>query len=114
MYEHRRHGLLPLRAFLLRFASHLGVSSLVIAGSLAIGTIGYHGLARQDWTDAFLNASMILSGMGPVGELGGTAGKLFAAFYALYSGLVLIVVTGILLAPILHRVLHRLHLDQEG
>ncbi len=82
--------------------------------SLAIGVVGYHWIAGLPWLDALLNAAMILSGMGPVGELESAAGKLFATAYALFSGFLLIAVGGIVLAPVLHRLLHRLHLDDSG
>jgi len=74
---------------------------------------GYHYFEGMEWIDAFANASMILSGMGPLNPLQTSAGKLFAGFYALYSGLALIVAVGILLAPVVHRVLHRFHLEQD-
>ncbi len=111
MYEHRRQPLLPFGEFLRRVGRHAGVSLGIIAVSLAIGVLGYRFLEGFAWIDALLNASMILGGMGPVGELRTTAGKLFASFYALYSGLIVLVAAGILFAPVLHRVLHRLHAD---
>jgi len=76
-----------------------------------VGTVGYHSLAGLTWVDAFLNAAMLLGGMGPVGDIPTTAGKLFAAFFALYSGLMLIGITTLILAPVLHRILHRVHLE---
>ena len=113
MYEHRSEPLLPLRHFWWRFGRHLAASLLVVAVALGIGTVGYHrsGFA---WIDAFLNASMLLGGMGPIGDLPTTNGKLFASFYALFAGLVFIAISGILLAPILHRLMHRLHLDDDS
>ena len=81
----------------------------LIAASLAIGMIGYHELERLNWIDAFLNAAMLLGGMGPVAVPTTTGGKLFAGLYALYCGLVLILVAGILLAPVAHRILHKFH-----
>lgn len=83
----------------------------VIAVSLAMGMAGYHFLEGMTWLDAFVNAAMILSGMGPMGELRSTGGKLFAGLYALYSGLALLSIAAILLAPIVHRFLHRFHLE---
>lgn len=113
MYEHRSAPLLPRRSFLRRLASHfLGVISILLI-SLAIGTEGYHALGKQPWVDAFLNAAMILGGMGQVGAVSETPGKLFAAFFALYAGLVLISVATLIMAPVIHRVLHRLHLESD-
>ena len=82
----------------------------VIGVSLFLGMFGYHHFENMTWIDAFVNASMILSGMGPIGELHTSAGKLFAGCYALYSGLALITIAAILLAPVAHRILHRFHL----
>jgi hypothetical protein len=80
--------------------------------ALLIGILGYHYIAGFDWIDALLNASMILTGMGPVGPLTTTAAKIFASAYALFSGLVFISVIGVVLAPVMHRVLHRFHIDE--
>ena len=85
----------------------------IILGSLSIGVLGYHLLEGLPWLDALLNASMILGGMGPVDALRTDGGKLFASIYALYSGLVVLVAAGILLAPIAHRVMHRMHMDEN-
>ena len=85
----------------------------LIALSLAIGIAGYHYIAGQSWPDSYLNAAMILSGMGPVGDLKSTAAKVFAGTYALYSGLALILIAGIILAPIVHRFLHKFHLEPD-
>jgi hypothetical protein len=82
--------------------------------SLAIGMIGYHALERLSWLDAFLNASMLLGGMGPVATPTTDGGKLFAGLYALYCGLMVIIVAGIILAPLAHRILHRFHLEEQG
>lgn len=113
MYEHRSEPLLTRPAFIRRFAQHGGVAGLITLVSLLMGTIGYHLLAAQAWIDSFLNSAMLLGGMGPVGEIGPPAGKLFAAFYALYAGFVFIVVAGLLIAPLFHRILHRFHLEIE-
>ena len=91
----------------------LVAATLLIALSLWGGMAGYHYFEKMEWIDAFANASMILSGMGPFGELKTSGGKLFAGFYALYSGLALIAVVGILFAPIVHRALHRFHLKTD-
>jgi hypothetical protein len=111
MFEHHTEPLLPRSVFFKRLTRHGGMAFLVILGSLIIGVFGYHMLENQDWVDALLNASMILGGMGPVGELHTVAGKLFASFYALYSGVVFLVVAGVLFAPVFHRFLHRFHLE---
>lgn len=113
MYEHRSQPLLPRKVFALRFAIHCLLAGGVIAASLAMGVFGYHFLEGLPWIDSLLNASMILGGMGPVDPLKFTAGKLFASFYALYSGIVFLVVAGILMAPVVHRFLHKLHLDEK-
>lgn len=112
MYEHRSKPVLPIRFFVRRLASHSLAALAVVGISLAIGALGYHQLGRLAWIDAFLNASMLLGGMGPVGELTTNSGKIFASLFALYSGFMLIAVTTLILAPVLHRVLHRLHLEE--
>jgi hypothetical protein len=81
--------------------------------SLAAGIAGYHAFAHMSWVDSFLNASMILGGMGPVGELTDSPAKIFAGCYALYSGIILIVVAGIMIAPVAHRILHKLHAEDN-
>jgi hypothetical protein len=113
MYEHRNQSLLPRAAFFWRLTAHVGIALGVIFGSLAMGILGYHFLAGLPWIDALLNASMLLGGMGPVDGLHTTAGKLFASFYALYSGMVFLVAVGIILAPVFHRILHHFHLEAE-
>lgn len=87
--------------------------AVLVGGSLAVGAIGYHALAELGWVDAILNASMILTGMGPVSPLPTDAAKLFASCYALFSGVVFLVACGIVLAPVVHRFLHRFHLDGD-
>ena len=111
LYEHRRQSLLSRRDFAIRLLRHGGWVLLLVAGSLAIGVVGFHVWSRLAWIDAFLNSAMLLAGMGAVGDLGPPAGKLFASFYALYSGLVFLIAAGMLFAPIFHRVMHRLHVD---
>lgn len=96
-----------------RVLLHFVVALLLIAGSLAIGMIGYEGFEHLSWTDAFLNSAMLLGGMGPVNAPRTEAGKLFAGFYALYAGLVFIVTAALLFTPWLHRLLHRLHWDDS-
>ena|SRR5438067_2385699 len=113
MFEHKRQRLLPRRAFARRVVLHAVMALVIVAVALGIGVLGYHEIDRLPWIDALLNASMILGGMGPVNELCSTGAKLFASFYALFSGLVFITVTGVLFAPVIHRFLHRFHLELE-
>jgi hypothetical protein len=111
-YERRHQPLAPLAVFRRRVAKHILFALTGVALSLAIGTLGYHAFGREAWIDAFVNASMLLGGMGEVGEVPTFAGKVFSSLFALYAGLFFIVVAGLLLAPFLHRVLHKFHLDQ--
>jgi len=111
MFEHRRQALLPERVFYTRLARCAGMGLLIIIGSLGLGMLGYHWFGQMAWLDAFVNAAMILSGMGPVDQLHSASGKLFAGIYALYSGLALITSTGIIFAPIVHRFLHKFHIE---
>jgi hypothetical protein len=114
MYEHRTAPLLPWPAFLRRLARHGGYAGALVAGSMLAGTAGFIGFAHQEPIDALLNTAMLLGGMGPVGEIRTTPGKLFAAAYALYAGLVFLGTGAILFAPMLHRMLHRLHLQDRA
>lgn len=111
-FEKYSDPVLPLKPWLGRVGKSLLLAGIVAGASLAIGIFGYHVIGGLGWVDAILEASMILGGMGPVAPLQSNAVKLFASAYALYSGLVLIGTTGILLAPWLHRFLHRLHADE--
>jgi len=113
MYEHHTEPLLTWSQFMHRLGQHGLAAAAVVLLSLGMGVFGYHYLEGQSWLDALLNASMILSGMGPVDILHTEAGKLFASFYALYSGVAFLVTAGILVAPIAHRLLHRLHLAED-
>lgn len=113
-YEARHQPLLSRAAFARRLASSTGIALALIGGSLAIGMAGYHYFEKMPWIDAFANASMILSGMGPLGPLETWGGKMFAGCYALYSGLAVIVAAGLILAPVVHRVLHRFHVESDG
>lgn len=111
-YERKHEPLLPWRDFLLhRVATSLALGLGVILASLLAGILGYRITGGMGWLDAFLNAAMILGGMGPVDALHTDGGKVFAAVYALYSGLVVIFVAGLLFAPFAHRMLHRFHLE---
>ena len=111
-FEHRSEPLLPLRLFLVRMLRHGGYAVGIIAVFLGVGTWGYHALVGLHWLDSLLNASMILGGMGPVDPITTDAGKWFASFYALLSGLVFIVIVGVLLAPVFHRIFHGLNLEE--
>ena len=114
MYEHKSQQLLPRNLYLRRLIGHASVAFSIMFCSLAVGVLGYHFLGGLLWIDSLLNASMILGGMGPIGEpLKTTAGKIFASFYALFSGIIFLVIAGILIAPIGHRFLHRLHLEED-
>lgn len=113
MFEKKDEPLLTRSAFLVRMGGSIGVSALIVAGSLLIGSVGYHHFGQLSWIDALLNASMILTGMGPVDPMTTTAGKLFATFYALYSGVAFLTMMAVILAPLIHRLLHKFHLDEE-
>ena len=111
MYEHHSEPLLSLRKFVYRLLWHALIALTAIVCALGIGIVGYHCFDGLSWLDSFLNASMILGGMGPVNELHSPAAKLFAGFYALFSGLIFVGVVSIIMFPIVHRFLHILHLD---
>jgi hypothetical protein len=112
MYEHRRAPVIPPRAFLGRMRVHVLAAAALALGTLWIGMAGYHWLERLPWVDAYLNAAMILGGMGPATELHTTGGKLFAGTYALFAGIVFLVAASLVLAPIVHRVMHHFHVDE--
>ena len=111
MYEHRTEPLLPRRKFLRRLAMHGLAAGGVVAVSLSLGILGYHFLAGLPWIDVLLNASMILTGEGPVDPMRTATAKLFASFYALFSGVVFLAIWSILVVPVAHRLLHKLHLE---
>lgn len=96
-----------------KYLRAFALAGSLIGFSLAVGVLGYRWIARFEWVDSLLNASMILGGMGPVGELPNDAAKIFASFYALFSGLVLITATGLMLSPMFHKVLHTFHIDEK-
>ena len=108
-----RKPLPPRPQFLRRLIQSALAGLGVVVGSLAVGMLGYHGLEGLPWLDAFLNASMILAGMGPVDTLRTTGGKLFAGCYAIYSGIALLTSVGLMFAPLVHRFLHRFHLETQ-
>lgn len=112
MPVHLRHKPLPPRTvYLRRVRRSILIALGCISGSLFLGMLGYRGFEGMDWLDAFLNAAMILGGMGPVSPLRTTGGKFFAGCYAIFSGLMFITIAAVVLAPVVHRFLHRFHLD---
>ncbi len=111
--EHHTQPLLPRALFYRRLLNYSFFAFLMILFALGIGVFGYHLIEGFTWVDSLLNASMILGGMGPVNELHTNAGKIFASFYALFSGIAFLAIAGTLIAPIAHRFLHRLHLEIE-
>jgi hypothetical protein len=113
MFDQKHLKLAPRSVFVRRIIKSLGLASGLIAVTLFIGIAGYHWIAGFDWVDSLLEASMILGGMGPVNPLRSQGAKIFASFYALFSGLIFIAVMGIVVAPILHRMLHKIHIDEQ-
>ena len=113
MYENHRERLLTTAQFARRVLSHFVLGTCAIVVALGIGMVGYHWIAHFNWVDSFLNACMILGGMGPVGELPNDASKVFAGVYALFAGLFFIGMLGLLLAPFLHRIAHKLHIADK-
>ena len=113
MYEDRSTAPLSDRGFALRMASHFIAATLFILASLGLGMWGYHAFEALPWMDAFLNAAMLLGGMGPVDAPQTQAGKLFAGLYALYAGLAFLILAGVIFSPVLHRLLHKFHWDTQ-
>jgi hypothetical protein len=113
-YERRSQRPLERRYFAGRMLAHVAVAMVLLGVSLLIGMAGYVRFEHLSWTDAFLNAAMLLGGMGPVDAPHTEAGKLFAGFYALFAGLVFLAAAGVAVAPIVHRVLHRFHWEDAG
>lgn len=114
MFEQRHDKLVPFPRFVRRVVLSLLLTLAVLLVALGIGVIGYHEVAGLQWIDALLNASMILTGMGPVDSMTTTAAKIFASCYALFSGVVFLSSIGFVLAPVFHRILHRFHLDDPS
>lgn len=114
MYEHRNMPLLPRREFLRREFNHVFAALALLGATLWLGMAGYHWLEGLPWLDSYLNASMILGGMGPVAELHTTGGKVFAGSYALFAGVVFLVGVSVILAPVFHRLMHRFHLRDDA
>jgi hypothetical protein len=113
MYEHHKQPLASREVFVQRLGRNGLIGSLLLASSLGLGMLGYHFFEHLSWIDSLLNASMILGGMGPVSPMSTDAGKIFASFYAIYSGVILLASVGILITPIFHRFLHRFHLAED-
>ena len=111
MFERKHEKLAPVSVFVRRIAISLITAGVLVLAALFIGIAGYHWIAGLEWVDALLDASMILGGMGPVNQLTSQSAKVFAAGYALFSGLIFIAVMGIVFSPIVHRMLHKFHID---
>jgi hypothetical protein len=109
MYEHQSKPLIPLRHFIRRLSINTLIAIFLMGVSLAVGIAGYHYFENLPWIDCYLNASMILGGMGEVDPLKTDGGKIFAGAFALYSGLLVVVSFGLILAPVMHRILHHFH-----
>ena len=111
MYERRTHPLLSRAKFARRVVRHLLLALFLIGVALGMGVVGYHCIGGLSWIDSLLNASMILGGMGPVDPLHSDVAKLFASFYALFSGLAFVGIASLMIVPFAHRLLHRFHLE---
>jgi hypothetical protein len=112
-FERRGQPVASRRKFLARMLMAIGLWVILTILGLAIGIAGYAEFEGMSFVDAYVNAAMILSGMGPLGELKTTAGKIFAGSYAILSGLIIVIATGFILAPIFHRILHRFHVETK-
>jgi len=113
MFEHKSEPVLPMARWRARVGYSLLVAGIIISVSLGLGTVGYRYFCGLSWIDAMLNAAMILTGMGPVDRIETVSGKIFATFYSIFSGVAFLGITGILVAPWAHRLLHRFHADLE-
>ncbi len=114
MYERKDHPLLSRKEFARRMVIHGGAGLALLIFSLALGMIGYWYYEDLGWRDGFLNAAMLMGGMGPVNAPATNGGKVFAGLYALYAGLVFLVAASLALAPVVHRIMHKFHLDDEA
>jgi hypothetical protein len=113
MYEPKAHPPIPHHHFIRRVLRHAAAAVALLLLSLALGMAGYEYFEHLPWRDAFLNAAMLMGGMGPVDLPRTNGGKVFAGLYALYAGLVFLVASGLVFAPVVHRVLHRFHWEQD-
>ena len=111
--EHRRQKVLPWPRFILRVARYTLFCLLLIAFSVGLGTVGYHHYEKLDWLDSFYMASMILTGMGPTKNMIEDPAKVFSSFYAMYSGIAFLGITAVFFAPVIHRLLHILHVEEK-
>jgi hypothetical protein len=112
MYEHRDKPLLPRKKFYHRLLNNFFWSAMIVIFSLMVGMVGYHWIGKTSWIDGFYNAAMILTGMGPVNVMESDAAKIFASFYAIFSGVVFLTTVAILMAPVVHRFMHKFHLRE--
>jgi hypothetical protein len=112
MFESKGQQVIPVQRFARRVGWSLALSALIAIVALLVGVVGFHYVAGLDWIDALHNSSMILGGMGPVAEMKTDGAKLFSSGYALFCGLVFISVIAVTLVPVLHRVLHKFHIDE--
>ncbi len=111
--EHKKEKVVPFSHFIARLARYTLFAFVLIALSVGIGTLGYHHFAELNWLDSFHMACLILTGMGPVAEMSSEGAKVFDSFYALYSGVAFLSITAVFFAPIFHRVMHILHVDDK-
>lgn len=113
MFENKNQRVIPLRKFIMRLGFFYGIGLLVLTIALSIGIFGFHWYEDMSWLNAFENSAMILSTMGPVIPISSAGGKMFAAFYALFSGLVFVTLMGVIFGPIIHRMLHKFHSEHQ-
>jgi hypothetical protein len=113
-FEHRRQKVASLPQFLKRVSRYALFSAVLILFSVMLGSAGYHYLGQLNWLDSFHMSSMILTGMGPVAEMKTDIAKIFSSFYALYSGVAFLSITAVFFAPIIHRLLHILHVEEDS
>jgi hypothetical protein len=113
MNNPEEHHHLPISLFIIKLSRNIVVGLLIILLSLGLGMLGYHHFEKMTWIDAYVNAAMILSGMGPVSQLETEAGKIFAGTYALFSGIIFLVVIAVIFAPVIYRVFHKFHIEAK-
>ncbi len=114
MYEPKAHPPIPPQRFVRRVVLHAAAAVALLVSSLAVGMAGYEHFEDLPWRDAFLNAAMLMGGMGPVDPPRTEAGKLFAGLYALYAGLVFLVAAGLVFTPVVHRMMHKFHWQADA